>query len=274
MSSDTILRFMGFPRRIFYSATVEDKRKALCKSKDAREFLPLLQFPDIAGEYKLSDLLPLEIRLNAKDLEWLEKQLERKGDFRILQELSPTYGYSTITRKKEEHEIYLKEEARVLHKSLEWCDFEDDTEKTSLLGIWEDELKSLHRQHWEHYRELWMLEANMPGGPLRRAFNAWRKNPDWYLTTWLRQDCAGRGGCCGRECGCCEKPRDTDRALNRGHCTSACGCCVRSHGFKGDEIKFDDLKAFPFELEHRKTMYSRRIGRAYIWGIDFLNDLD
>ncbi|XHG08527.1 hypothetical protein AWENTII_011624 [Aspergillus wentii] len=271
MSSDTILRFMGFPRRIFYSATVEDKRKALCKSKDAREFLPLLQFPDIAGEYKLSDLLPLEIRLNAKDLEWLEKQLERKEGRAWCQSL---VELDIKGRWIVQREIYLKEEARVLHKSLEWCDFEDDTEKTSLLGIWEDELKSLHRQHWEHYRELWMLEANMPGGPLRRAFNAWRKNPDWYLTTWLRQDCAGRGGCCGRECGCCEKPRDTDRALNRGHCTSACGCCVRSHGFKGDEIKFDDLKAFPFELEHRKTMYSRRIGRAYIWGIDFLNDLD
>ncbi|KAJ0415243.1 hypothetical protein BJY00DRAFT_293754 [Aspergillus carlsbadensis] len=55
-----------------------------------------------------------------------------------------------------------------------------------------------------------------------------------------RQDCADRGGCCARECGCCEKVlyeyplRHQDGTMYMrkvyAHCTSECGCCVITHG--------------------------------------------
>lgn len=64
---------------------------------------------------------------------------------------------------------------------------------------------------------------------------------------WLKgqEDCAVSGGCCGRECGCCEKSlkmisyfSDLDlcgvaskrRVGLYGHCTSECGCCIEHIG--------------------------------------------
>lgn len=70
----------------------------------------------------------------------------------------------------------------------------------------------------------------------------------WYNE---RESCSEGGGCCGRSCGCCEKPLheyyvDTGRSyvangetgstegkkLVRlyGHCTAECACCVITHG--------------------------------------------
>ncbi|BCS29237.1 uncharacterized protein APUU_70807S [Aspergillus puulaauensis] len=67
----------------------------------------------------------------------------------------------------------------------------------------------------------------------------------WYNE---RRSCSVGGGCCGRACGCCEKPlheyyvdtgrmavaaRSTEgKELVRvyGHCTAECACCVITHG--------------------------------------------
>lgn len=45
-------------------------------------------------------------------------------------------------------------------------------------------------------------------------------------------ECILSGGCCARDCGCCEKPRrprygrNYPTILKRSHCTAACGFCV------------------------------------------------
>ncbi|EAU30031.1 predicted protein [Aspergillus terreus NIH2624] len=57
-----------------------------------------------------------------------------------------------------------------------------------------------------------------------------------------RNDCADNGGCCGRDCGCCEKAlfsyiRTSENDMEErkevgvyGHCTEECPCCIRVHG--------------------------------------------
>lgn len=40
-------------------------------------------------------------------------------------------------------------------------------------------------------------------GTLIRGLNLWRSHPQWYLHKTLLKDCADKGGCCGRGCGCC-----------------------------------------------------------------------
>lgn len=77
----------------------------------------------------------------------------------------------------------------------------------------------------------------------------------------------GRGGCCGRGCGSCEKTQRTHRDVNRGYCTSACGCCIRSRAnFKDDgQAKRSDVEIFPFDIVSNKTGYYGRIFRAYVW---------
>ncbi|KAL3451667.1 hypothetical protein BJX65DRAFT_223051 [Aspergillus insuetus] len=81
------------------------------------------------------------------------------------------------------------------------------------------------------YRMYWRLPYDKDG---RHAL--------WYLQ---RQECSDRGGCCARECGCCEKllheyvlhkygldKEHTKRPRKvYGHCTSECACCVITHEF-------------------------------------------
>lgn len=88
----------------------------------------------------------------------------------------------------------------------------------------------------------------------------------------IRFDCANRGGCCGRDCGCCERPRSDSKAGKQrfGHCTTACGCFKR---FRGFEIK-RDLKDEDYKCNKIRTDFFREYPHPQttlfgprIWGI-------
>lgn len=111
------------------------------------------------------------------------------------------------------------------------------------------ELGSLRRHYWNCERQWWECRANFPADTLSRGFNVWRSNPKWYLHRALRQDCAGRGGCCGRDCGCClKRPVRPDRVHAIGHCTVECGCCEQARGFKLSKEEKELLNAARFPL--------------------------
>lgn len=82
---------------------------------------------------------------------------------------------------------------------------------------------------------------------------------EWFTEGIYRPDqvwdsqsrvCQLRGGCCERQCGCCRKPRQTDKGktttwtdLVSGstelatHCEALdCGCCIRSRGFDLNDV--------------------------------------
>jgi hypothetical protein len=87
---------------------------------------------------------------------------------------------------------------------------------------------------------------------------------------YLVQDCAGKGGCCGRDCGCCiNRPADLDtRKLGVGHCTVECGCCNKARGFEltEDEKKAYD-KRFNFSRENPLGHYERASLQVLLFGI-------
>lgn len=142
------------------------------------------------------------------------------------------------------------------------------------LSAYETELQRLNDCHWDSRKTIWKLEESLSTGVFTRAFKACRADPNWYLSAWLRRDCAGRGGCCGRECGCCEKVGTHRGQQPRGHCTSACGCCIRTQGRLTSEYdRPSDMDDFPFDIDAYKSPYSARIFRAYIWGLGFLDDM-
>ncbi|KAJ5602480.1 hypothetical protein N7537_005436 [Penicillium hordei] len=88
----------------------------------------------------------------------------------------------------------------------------------------------------------WGMIRDCFDGPLGRAFEYWRSNPRWYMHRVLREDCAGRGGCCGRDCGCClNRKLNETRSRAAGHCTVECGCCEKARGY---ELSEDDKKYF------------------------------
>jgi len=66
----------------------------------------------------------------------------------------------------------------------------------SQLQTYEGELELLDGDYMGCCRKESKFDINLPGGVFSRAFRETRKDPKWYLREWLRQDCAGRGGCC------------------------------------------------------------------------------
>lgn len=140
------------------------------------------------------------------------------------------------------------------------------------LYVYNNELNLLHEQYSRLERAYNALEASCPSEPAKRAYFSVRKNPHWHLlNAWLRKDCANRGGCCGRDCKCCERPPSSSRLKGWGHCTAQCKCCYRVRGFAMHtadtelcQPKFtigapDSLKWDP---------YSLALHTAYIWGLE------
>ena len=181
-----------------------------------------------------------------------------------------------------QREAYLNEEVQALRKSLSLLPPKADeavsataaAKAESKLRVYEKELRHLNNAYWTHKKHIWLLEAGTPVSAAGRAYETRRKHiPEWYLSEWLRRDCAGRGGCCGRECGCCEKARSNrDRKWNYGHCTGACGCCMRTKGCrKVVTDPEDDMYEFPDDCdvsEDCRERYVTRLVVAYIWGCE------
>lgn len=139
-----------------------------------------------------------------------------------------------------------------------------------------------------------LLKWKMGHTPLYRAMDSQRRDANWYLRdTWLREKCVREGGCCGRSCGCCEKPRCT--RSNRealGHCTPMCECCDGHRGKRIRVVASDFVALGQVDLisrdgkryMHSKISYSGRVKfnprkektdeisarlmNAYVWGLD------
>lgn len=99
-----------------------------------------------------------------------------------------------------------------------------------------------------------------------RAFELWRSHPRWYMHRVLVEDCAGRRGCCGCDCGCClNRDISLKRQLGRRHCTFEYGCCCKARGFKltPEEVKNLHKQA---RLDGNMPRYYL-MSQASIWGI-------
>ncbi|KAE8362326.1 hypothetical protein BDV27DRAFT_131705 [Aspergillus caelatus] len=170
----------------------------------------------------------------------------------------------TQLREIGQREIYLREEIKVLTSA----DQQPQTsEQRAQLAKWQMELEDLARKYWHLEREFYRREASVSPGPLQRAYATWRSNPEWYLLGHLRDDCAGRGGCCGRSCGCCERARDTEKRIRLGHCTIECGCCRRARGFDlnhEDRVRYQKL--FDCDLKENEALWDS-LKLAYVFGL-------
>lgn len=135
-------------------------------------------------------------------------------------------------------------------------------------------LERLNPKYWRVHRKLWIAIDRIASKSAARAFASQRMHIDWYLSAELREDCERRGGCCGRTCGCCERPRtidglNTEGMHNRGHCTSACSCCLNAHGLNGNYIgdEITDLQDLRFEttITRWADPHTLRLLKGYVF---------
>ncbi|RAH50010.1 uncharacterized protein BO95DRAFT_459519 [Aspergillus brunneoviolaceus CBS 621.78] len=138
----------------------------------------------------------------------------------------------------------------------------------------ENELCTVHEQIWKLERKAHRILRKFPVsfGPVKRAVCANRARPDWHLTEFLREDCEGRGGCCGRGCGCCAGPRSAHRA-KWGHCTAACVCCERARGFAvGKHVRWEPVRLPALDDAEWITGDMLQLLVAYAFGLTVEDD--
>lgn len=168
-----------------------------------------------------------------------------------------------------QREIYVQGKVDSLQKSDHSpLSSDEEVPEAKQLKAYEKELKHLNKRYLALQWKLWVLSNDLDSvdGPLKRAINTRDKNPRWYLADWLKQDCARRGGCCGRDCGCCERPWYTDRERNRGHCTTACGCCIKSNNGDAESDTMKDLEMFPIKFDPKTlSKYANRFLLNYFF---------
>ncbi|KAJ5080923.1 hypothetical protein N7456_013633 [Penicillium angulare] len=110
------------------------------------------------------------------------------------------------------------------------------------IKILQQKLEDTKYQHRELTHKLHEAETMLPD-LIRQNYEYIRKDPKWYMRNELVKDCADRGGCCGRECGCCALRANHFYTNGVGHCTVECFCCVGFRGFRpSPEEKTDILK--------------------------------
>jgi hypothetical protein len=213
-----------------------------------------------------------------------EARLEREGCLRTLQ----VFRYNLFQKESKVHHVdafadllYYEEELRrncqeeiSLRQKLK-----DNPEYwASDIPSFEKKISRLHQKNWMRTRYWWYTRGWIIGnsGPLQRAFELWRSNHLWYMHPILIEDCKSRGGCCGRDCGCCLDPQRTNSlagALGAGHCTLKCGCCSKSRGFElngKNESFLVDRFSFDHQydtMDHQNDPYQRRICLVAIWGL-------
>ena len=145
--------------------------------------------------------------------------------------------------------IYLIEEIDHLHKQeaqslscgdITVCSDEIDHDDEKLKNLQHDVERTI-QEIWLHKQALGHLVERLHYVP--EAWDFW----DYFFSgrpgKWASW-CGIRGGCCGRQCNCCSKPRRTaagesrsywtlrrEDIDNHAHCSEECGCCRQYWGF-------------------------------------------
>ncbi|CAI7606063.1 unnamed protein product [Penicillium bialowiezense] len=197
------------------------------------------------------------------DKDYVEIELERRGNLKELQ----LYRYELIKKVDEynsaillELETFLREtsqrEITLNEKLVKATTDKEDHDDANYRAITE-ELADLNQKYWLLERQWWLKRSDFPDGPLTRGLTLWRSHPRWYMHRVLVNDCAGKGGCCGRG----------SRKLGVGHCTVECGCCIQSRGFAVTPEHKEKLSSWFETYEAYEDPYYKKIIMASIWGL-------
>lgn len=131
------------------------------------------------------------------------------------------------------------------------------------IKILQHKLDDVKYQHSQLSRKLYEMETMLPD-LVKQNYETIRKDPKWYMRKELVKDCADRGGCCGRDCGCCTLRAKHSYKKGVGHCTVECFCCVGFRGFRpSPEEKRDILKGMTMILKCDIATHFVRMVNAY-----------
>ncbi|KAJ5093076.1 hypothetical protein N7456_008937 [Penicillium angulare] len=170
-----------------------------------------------------------------------EFELYRAGKIEAVQEYRMQYfdimdgDYSGRLLQAEDELLNNSQYEEALRKRLAGEENENTSGENGPLQDLQKKVSEAERQTWILKRRLWALRSAAPDTIFTRGITLWRSNPKWFMHRALCEDCAGKGGCCGRGCGCCAKR--LANGVPAGHCTLECPCCESARGFELDETE-------------------------------------
>lgn len=252
------------------------EKKPLLQDQGPPEEIKLEKTNDLLSRTPKPDPMPPQTRLLGERTPE-EIELEKGSDFRALQR----FRYRRYVRHHEDapevpcFAAFFRREESLRSICQEEIALKKEPHHTPSQI---HRLKELHRQAWFKEREWRYLRSEIaqPPSVLERGFEDWRSNPRWYMHDVLVENCINRGGCCGRDCGCCvshERETTSVGKLGIGHCTVECDCCRNARGFELTEGEMEDIeRRFGFlEMEEegipQDYFYQHRLFLASVWGL-------
>lgn len=126
-------------------------------------------------------------------------------------------------------------------------------------------LEKMRIEYATRKHQLYIAESMIPEHPLKKNYDALRRDPRWYLRAELTQDCISRGGCCSRGCGCCAQRHLALENTRVGHCTVECECCSTHRGCKLplEETRKKAREELEQRLRHRNPSHLLRMTNAF-----------
>lgn len=142
------------------------------------------------------------------------------------------------------------------------CRKESEIESdTANLEELEKQLESTRSTYTTAKAKLYACEVTLPLG-LKDRYDTLRKNPKWYMRQGLVDDCAAQGGCCSRECGCCEQ-RSLSKKKGQGHCTIDCWCCSNNREHSLTTQNRVEIARTLIDVRLTRYEYLERMGNWY-----------
>ncbi|GLA02328.1 hypothetical protein AnigIFM60653_001731 [Aspergillus niger] len=174
-----------------------------------------------------------------------------------------------------QRENYLQAKHDMLYEQINENPSTGDTSTwVNEMQTYKTELKSLNETICNLERETHRCMSTIPDGPLKRMLCAHEEKENWYLSKFLREECTHSGGCCGRDCGCCEKLRNDKRPLHRSHCTSMCLCCEKAREYPINVDNYEDdpmiVDVFLRGWREFSHSYAGKWVNAYVFGFKTL----
>jgi hypothetical protein len=160
-----------------------------------------------------------------------------------------------LTQREEwlHHKVAALEKAITLGTSMNTMQFED-----AKIALEKSQLQ-YPRKEWALYRAEYRFHS-----VLKDPYDRLRRDPKWYMREEMVQDCSDRGGCCSRECGCCEQRHLSKKKKGRGHCTVECRCCIGLRGFELPESQKQEMRQnFESMLKEVHSPYALRLANCF-----------
>lgn len=159
--------------------------------------------------------------------------------------------------------LLAQREESLNHKVRAWTktiDIGNDMEQLPV-GDFDFKIRSAQAQRIKNEFTIFRLVSELPSWVTDHLCSL-RRDRLWYMRKEMVYDCADRGGCCSRGCGCCARRSLSNTTRIRGHCTMECWCCI---SFRDPSLTEEDQTSIALDMDRliENSNYVQKMANCY-----------